>query len=233
MRILADCQILGVEEDFSPFGALRLCDSRELGAALPEETDVALVRAVTRVDAAWLGAARPFFIGSATSGVDHIDAALLARRGIHFAHAPGCNARAVAEYVLSCLSVAALRRGAPLETLKVGIVGCGHIGSLLYRLLRACGVDCLLNDPPLQASMRPRPPAHLPAAALPGLTRAEFKPLEALCKADAITLHVPLTEHGEHPTRGLLGEDFLRRCKEDVVLINTARGAVLDERALA
>lgn len=231
LSIIADRQIPGVIEDFSAFGTVARREAREFSAAALAGADALLVRSVTRVDQELLGAHRPRFLGSAASGVDHVDQAWLADAGIPFAHAPGCNARAVAEYALSCLAAAALERDRPLASLRVGIVGCGHIGSCLYGLLRGLGVDCLVNDPPLRRRCAPRPPAGLPAARL-GLSRADFLPLSALSQADAVTLHVPLIRGGEAPTAGLLGADFLAAARRDLILINTARGAVIDEQAL-
>lgn len=231
LAIIADHEIPGVSEDFAAFGAVTGIQAQEFSPATLAGADVLLVRSVTRVDQALLGAHRPRFLGSATSGVDHVDQSWLADAAIPFAHAPGCNARAVAEYVLSCLSVAARLRGRALATLRVGIVGCGHVGSCLYALLRGLGVDCLVNDPPLRRRCTPCPPAGLPAART-DLSRADFLPLSELCQADVVTLHVPLTRAGEAPTAGLLGADFLGAARADLILINTARGAVVDEQAL-
>ena len=232
LRIVADQQIPGAVEEFSSFGTVECLHTDAFCTDALRDADVVLVRSVTRVDKTLLGMLRPRFIGSATSGLDHLDCAWLAGRGIHFASAAGCNAQAVAEYVLSCLAVVALKRDLPLSALRVGIIGCGHVGSRLYALLQSLGVSCLLNDPPLQAASGPRLAPQLPAAAA-GLVPDDFKPLSILQRqADVLSVHVPLLCHGRWPTGDLVDAEFLEACKEDVVLINTARGEVVDEQAL-
>ncbi|MGH8515464.1 MAG: DUF3410 domain-containing protein, partial [Gammaproteobacteria bacterium] len=148
--------------------------------------------------------------------VDHIDLEYLSHKGIAFAAAPGSNAAAVAEYVLSAVLVLAQERGDSLTRMTAGIIGCGQVGARVADLLGALGIECIINDPPLQE--------------LRG--EAKFRTLDEALSAHVVSLHVPLTASGSHPTFNLIGLDELTRMRDDVILINTARGGILDEPAL-
>ncbi len=216
LRIVADPNIAAVDEAFGPLGKLRLVPGREWTPLTVREADLLLVRSVTRVDASLLRGSRVRFVGTATSGVDHIDRAYLADRHIAFAACPGSNAQAVAEYVSSAVLVLCEARGLRPAASTAGVIGCGQVGSRIVRLLSALGIRCLPNDPPLaDASGEKR-----------------YRPLEEVLAADIVTLHVPLTHGGPYPTRGLIGRRALSRMKPDVILINAARGGIVDENAL-
>lgn len=216
MEILADAGIAAVETAFSGFGRLRTFDGRSLGAGDLGDAEVLLVRSVTRVDAALLAGSAVRFVGTSTAGVDHVDTAWLAAQGIAFADAAGCNARAVAEHVVVCLHAFAAERGCDVRALRVGIVGYGHVGRAVGALLRALGVGYVVNDPPL--------------GDVPGET---FVPLAEALAADVVTLHVPLTERGPHATRDLVNAERVAALRPGTLLINAARGGVVDEHALA
>jgi glycerate dehydrogenase len=175
-------------------------------------------------------------VAVAATGVDHIDLAAAARRGIGVANVAGYAVRTVAEHVLGVLL--ALRRSLvryneaartgrwsaapafclhdwPIEDLAgstLGIIGAGQNGQGVARLAQAFGMRVLLAERRGAATARPG--------------RVGFE--QVLREADAITLHVPLTPE----TRHLIGAPELARMKPDAVLINTARGGVVDEAAL-
>ena len=216
MNIVADQNINQVGQAFHGWGNVRRVAGRELRAADVGDADLLLVRSVTRVDAALLKSSRVRFIGSATSGIDHVDIPYLQKRGIAFAHAPGSNAISVAEYVLAAVCRWAGQKGRMLPALRAGVIGCGQVGGRVISFLEAMGISCRRNDPPLrEATGDPR-----------------YLDLDAVLDADIVTLHVPLTRTGTHPTRRLLGADVLPRLRSDVLLINAARGGVIDEPAL-
>lgn len=213
LSIVADQQILFAKEAFSDFGKVTLVDGRSIEQQTIENADVLLVRSVTRVDKALLENSPVRFVGSATSGIDHIDLAYLENSDIYFTHAPGSNARSVAEYVLSSLFAVSELHEFSLAEKTVGIIGCGQVGSRLKRFLNALGVKCLINDPPLALSTGDN----------------LYVELEEALTADIISLHVPLNLDGEFPTKDLLNKSLLSRLKADVILINTSRGEVINE----
>lgn len=214
LRLVADRVIAEAATAFGGLGEVVLADGRAIDRALVADCDVLLVRSVTRVDAALLAGSRVRFVGTATAGTDHIDTAWLEGQGIAFAAAPGCNARPVGEYVLACVLAHAQASGRDPATLTAAIVGCGHAGGWAARLLEGLGLRCLRNDPPRAL----REPGFLPLA-------------EALAAADVVSLHVPLTLDGPFPTQGLLGAAELAALKPGALLINAARGGVVDEAA--
>ena len=132
---------------------------------------------------------------------------------IQFTHAPGSNARSVAEYVLSSLFTIADLHDFTLTDKTVGIIGCGQVGSTLEHYLTALGVNCLLNDPPLADKT----------------SSDGFVELDAIAEADIISLHVPLDSDKKYPTKNLINNKFLSKLKDDAILINTSRGEVINE----
>ncbi len=217
LRILADENIPLAEEAFSTLGTVRCVPGRRLTAADARDADVLLIRSVTSVGPALLAGSRVRFVGSATTGIDHVDRAYLKQADIAFAHAPGANADSVADYMVAVLLTLAARRGVSLRGRTVGIIGCGHVGGRLARRLPALGLHVLKNDPSRAEAEGPR-----------GFTVRE----DLLAEADVVTLHVPLTRSGPHATHHLIGGRELERMQPSAWLVNTSRGAVVDNEAL-
>ena len=216
MKIVADENIPCVEQAFASLGEVTLVAGRELQARQLRDADILLVRSVTRVDAGLLDGSPVRFVGSATIGFDHVDLDYLQAHGIGFATAPGSNATSAAEYVVSALLALSERQQFDLAGKCVGIIGCGNVGSRVRHKLAALGVECLVNDPPLQEQGGGR----------------DFVGLDEILGTDIITLHVPLTHTGRHPTFHLIDEAFMARLRPHATLVNTARGAAVDNRAL-
>ena len=166
-----------------------------------------IVRTRTRCDAALLDGTAVRFIATATIGTDHIDLDYCRRRGITVVSAPGCNAPAVAQCVFAAL--AAVRPDA--QTL--GIVGCGHVGSIVERWGRAMGLRILVNDPP--RAMREGPEGFCDLATIAR-------------EADVITFHTPL----DATTRHLASREFFAALRRRPAIFNAARGAIVDTSAL-
>lgn len=187
----------------------------ESGPAL-QLADGLLLRTVTRLSAGGLARlSRLRAVATLSSGTDHLDEPALVSRGVTLATGHGGNARAVADWVEWALS-RIWRRGQDLRGKRVLVVGAGAVGSQVAGRLMALGAEVLACDPPLQHKQ-------------PGFVSVDLD--EALGQGpDAVTLHVPLTEQGPHPTRNLLDERRLARLPGSVVL-NAARGGVLDEAA--
>ena len=216
MKIVADKAIPCARQFFSTLGDLVLLDAGDITPATMWDADCLVVRSVTRVDRGLLDGARVSCVASASSGTDHVDLDYLDDRGIPLFDAKGCNANSVAEYVLSCLFVLSEQYGVELEGKTAGIIGCGQVGKRLRHLLRVIGIETRVYDPLIRDERDSYP----------------FRDLDQVLASDIITLHVPYTTTGEYPTAQMVGQEFLDRLKRDVVFINSARGGVVNERAL-
>ena len=213
MQIVADESIPYVREAFGSLGTIRLVSGREIAPAHVRDADILLTRSVTRVNAELLGASQVRFVGSATIGVDHVDLPYLRSRGIVFAYAPGSNANSVAEYVLAAI-LALEQKSFARRTL--GVIGLGRIGTLVKAKAEALGIAVLANDPPLERTGR---------SGLISLAKL-------LSLSDIVSCHVPLSTEDPDATFHLLDHVKLSLMRPDAVLINTARGPVVDNRAL-
>jgi erythronate-4-phosphate dehydrogenase len=225
MKIVADQQIPHLQA-FSKFAEVTTYNGREITAEKIHDADILLVRSVTLVNASLLEGSQIKFVTTATSGKDHIDEDYLQSKNIGFAHAKGSNARSVAEYTLSSLFVLADQHGFNLKDKTVGVIGCGEVGSRVVAMLETIGIRCLMNDPPLKDAHESNKMGNAPSAG------EKYCDLQALFSTDIITLHAPLTEDGPYPTKKLVDADFLANLNDDVILINTARGGIIDETAL-
>ncbi|MCP4878161.1 MAG: 4-phosphoerythronate dehydrogenase [Gammaproteobacteria bacterium] len=218
MKILADQNIPCVADAFAELGEVSLMPGREIRREHLVECNCLIIRTVTRVDEGLLKGTPVEFVGSATIGTDHIDLDYLDRAGIAYSNAAGCNAEAASEYVVSSLFALSKRKHIDPFKLKAGIVGFGNVGSRLYEKLDALGIQCLLCDPPLQQR---------------GESNRTFVDLDTILhNSDFISLHVPLTHSGKHPTFHLMDAARLQHLNEGCFLVNAARGEVVDNRAL-
>jgi len=215
MKIVADENILAVDDWLAGITELVLMPGRAISAADVRDADALLVRSITRVDEILLRNSSVRFVGTATSGTDHVDRVWLQHAGIQFADAAGCNANAVVEYVLAVF--ASLIRNASWSpwSCRVAVVGAGHVGSALLRRLQALGIECVACDPYVEY--------------LPGV---ELVPLDTALQADVVCLHTPLTTEGLHPTFHMIDATRLNGLAAHTVLINAGRGEVIDNRAL-
>lgn len=216
LKIVADQNIPRVEAWFAGLGEVVTVPGRTLDAATVRDADILLVRSVTRVDQALLGGSRVRFVGTATIGTDHLDLGWLAGQGIAVASAPGSNADSVVEYVLSALAAVDGVLEGLLAGGSVGIVGLGNVGGRLLQRLRRLGIRAYGHDPLLTAT--PERPLYR---------------LEQVLAADVVSLHTPLTRGGPHPTWHLLNAKALARLRPGAMLLNSGRGAVIDNPALA
>lgn len=214
--IIVDRAAPFVVEAFSQLGTVIPLNSSEIDRNVVQEADILIVRSQTKVDRSLLEGSKVCFVGTLTIGTDHLDTDFLSAKGIGFANAPGSNSDSVAEYVAAALLVWASRANTPLEGKTIGIVGVGNIGKKIIEVAHALGMVPLLNDPPLARR-------HL---------GGPYVSLDALMEADFISLHVPLTYDGDDRTFHLFNEQLIGRMKPGSVLINTARGSVVETHAL-
>ena len=166
-------------------------------------------------------------------GVDGLDLDAMDRHGVNLGWTPGVNRRSVAELVVA-FAILLLRRipaaakeiqdghwrqimGRTLTGRTVGIIGCGHVGKDVCRLLRAFECTLLSHD------IKDYPDFYSES----GVTPVALDVL--IERAEVITLHLPLDE----TTRNIISAERLTRLRRDSVLINTARGGLVDEEALA
>lgn len=178
------------------------------------DVDAMIVRTRTRCDAALLAGSRCRFIATATIGTDHIDLDWCREAGITVVNAPGCNAPAVAQYVFASISKLIDR---PIDQYTIGIVGVGHVGSIVERWARTLGMRVLVCDPP-----RSRAEAGGEWSTLGDIAR----------EADIITFHTPLTREGEDATYHIADAAFFASLLRRPIIIDSARGPVVDTPAL-
>ena len=206
------------------------------------------VRSTTRVDAALLSGTDVRFVGTASSGYDHLDISYLQKHGITWRAAAGCNAHAVAEYVLYAICDYLLHRpnqalpamessdtshgshndslntSSPLRLnrLRLGIIGYGHVGRAVARIVKDTGMQVLINDPPaLQAGLLTQEEAS---------RHCSTAQISSQC--DIVSNHVPLSFEGEHATAHLLSNNFFNELRSTAAFIHASRGGVCNEHDL-
>ncbi len=216
LNILCDENIFSAKEAFEKFGKVTLLPGRFISNSLLKNTDVLLVRSVTEVNESLLKNTAVKFVGTATIGTDHIDEQYLSAKNIFFTNAKGCNSNAVAEYVFSALFYLAKEKKISLINKSFAVIGYGNIGSRVAKIAGRLGMNVLLNDPPLEEMG----------------VKTNFVSIDKALKADIVTLHVPLTKEGKHKTLHLINYEKLKLLKENAVLINASRGAVVNNNDL-
>ena len=207
--------------------------------AAAQNVEALIVRNLTQVNEEVLATASKLkVVGRLGVGLENIELPACAKRNIKVIPATGANAESVAEYVIG--SAIALTRGfipATNSTLKgewprprfssyhefsgktIGIVGFGSIGRVVAKKANAFGLKCLAYDPVLSGNEVALEGFKVPLISLDAL----------LSQSDAVTLHLPLLPE----TKGLFNKNVLSQMKPGACLINTARGGIVDELALA
>ncbi len=200
------------------------------------DADALLVRSATKVDAEVLGAStRLKVVARAGVGLDNVEVPAATERGVMVVNAPTSNIVSAAEHALALLlsvarnvaaADASLRggewkrssyTGVELNGKTVGVVGLGKIGQLFAQRIAAFGVKLIAYDPYVSAGR----------AAQLGVELVSLE--ELLSRADAISIHLPKTAE----TLGLIGAEELKKAKQGMLVVNAARGGLIDEEALA
>jgi erythronate-4-phosphate dehydrogenase len=216
MKLITDNKIPHIAAFFTACDEIVYLPGEHIQRAHLMDADLLLVRTVTPVNESLLHGTPIKWVGTATTGTDHVDTAWLSQNQIAFSDAAGANAHAVLDYVWRCVTGLKKRGYLSNNQPVAGIIGVGRIGSLVAHALKADGFDVLCYDP-LRADQ----------------SDFSFVSLNTLLReSDFITLHTPLTQNGAHPTYHLIDEPQLTGMKKNTVLLNTSRGAVINQIAL-
>tara|TARA_B100000315_G_C14591349_1_gene596028 strand:+ start:2406 stop:3551 length:1146 start_codon:yes stop_codon:yes gene_type:complete len=214
MKIVGDPIIPSVKQAFETFGNVECVLGRLITREHIRDADILVIRSTTLIGPELLDGTSVRFVANASAGEDHLDLNYLHERGIGVVSASGSNANSVAEYVISAL----LTLGPSFyQGRTLGVIGIGQVGSRLVTKARALGMEVLENDPPLQRTTGWK----------------NFVDLQTLlAESDIVTCHVPMTTTGSDPTHHLLNDENLKLIPSHGILINTARGGVVDNSAL-
>ena len=206
-QVVIDRGIPFLDGVFPPEIDVRFLSPEEITPQAVRCADALFVRTRTNINKELLSGSNVRFVATATIGFDHIDQDYCREAGIHWVSCPGCNAQAVCDYVEEAITSIKSDK----SELTVGVIGYGHVGKLVARMAEKRGYTVLLSDPPLGI----------------GLSLEQLAP-----QCDVLTFHTPLTREGEYPTYHLCDANIIRRCKPGTLIINAARGGVIDEQAL-
>lgn len=207
MRVVIDRYVPYVAQMLAPYMDVVALEPEAITAETVREADALVIRTRTRVDASLLASSRVRLVATATIGYDHIDTRYCEEHGIRWMACPGCNAQAVCDYVEEVLDE--VKDTLPIH--RIGVVGVGHVGSLVAEMARRKGYEVCLNDPPKGIGV-------------------SLDEIAQTC--DVITFHTPLTKTGDWATYHLCDAALLNRCHPKTLIINAARGGVVDETAL-
>ena len=203
MRILIDKYVPFLHGVLDRYAEVSYLEPEQFTPDAVRDADALIIRTRTHCNAALLEGSRVQFIATATIGTDHIDQDYCQSRGIEVVSCPGCNAKAVCDYVEEALMETfeqikpvdpdrpkkyLLVLEKPSDQLSIGIVGVGRVGKRVFKMARDHGLHIVINDPPL------------------GLNGD-------VTSCDIITFHTPLTHTGQWPTYHMCDAKFLARCK--------------------
>lgn len=183
-----------------------------------DDVEYLFIRSTLKITPELLNGSKIRFIGSATSGIDHVDLNVIDKLGIYFCYAPGSNANSVAEYAIYSILKWAVLNQKDIQNCSIGIIGFGNIGKLVAKYSYWMGLKVLVNDPPLLINGYNFP------------NFIEYSELDKIFKTcEIITNHVPLTQEGQFPTKSLINHNLLSHLQPNSLFIHTSRGGVVEE----
>ena len=211
-HIIADCDIPFLKGVLEPYADMEYLKGSEISHADALRADALIIRTRTRCDGRLLDGTPVRLIATATIGHDHIDSPYCREHRIEIRTAAGCNARGVLQWVGAALVHLSRTQGWQPAERTLGIVGVGHVGSLVKAYAEGWGFRVVCCDPPREER-----------------ERCGFRTLEEVAReADILTFHTPL----DASTRHMAGSRLFGRMKPGAVLINSSRGEVVDGEAL-
>ena len=214
-RLIADQAIPLLVDYFADYAYIYAMPGEQIDASALQQADILLVRSKTQVNEALLAKAKLKFIGSCAAGVDHLDLAYLQQQQIPFLVSRGCNASAVCNYVQQTIAIAQAKQRLVAKG-RAAVIGCGHVGSRVATWLTEHGWEVLCYD-------------------LPRAQRdADFQSVawQDVASVDLICVHSEWIQRGDRCNTRMIDDAFLARQKDGCVLINAARGGLIDEVAL-
>ena len=215
MKLVADDKIPYLEGILEQYAEVVCLPGKTISKQDISDADALLVRTRTMCNENLLSGTNVRFIATATIGYDHIDTDYCNKNNIRWINAPGSNASSVMQYVICSLISLSIEKGVDLSEKTIGIIGVGNVGKKVEAICRKFGMHVLLNDPPRAER------------------EEDFVDLETIAEAcDIITFHTPLTTTGLYATFHLGDETFFNRLKKKPVIINTARGEIIDTKSL-
>jgi len=206
MNVLADASLPGLEQAFPAPFKLSLFNGQTEVSAFIKNQDILICRAGLKVNQELIKNNSLYAVATASSGSDNLDYDFLHRQNIITLDAKGCNATAVADYVMA--SLAYLLQLNLLKGKHVGIIGLGHVGTKVSARLKMAGYTLHCYDPPKSHS------------------DALFKScsLETLYQCDLLCIHASLHHTAPYPTFNLINAEFLQQLKAGTVILNASRG---------
>lgn len=218
MKVIIDNKIPYIQEVISQIvDEVIYAPGKDFTPSLVKDADALIIRTRTYCDHNLLTNSKVRFIATATIGYDHIDTEYCSKAGIEWANAPGCNSTSVAQYIESSLLLLQQIKEKQLSELTLGVIGIGNVGSKVVKVGEELGMRVLQND----------------LAREDKEGKSDFSSLQMLAEeCDILTFHVPLYKEGKYKTFHLGDDTFFRSLKRRPIIINTARGEVLETSAL-
>ena len=214
MQILADASLPNVQRHLGVSFELTLYNNHEELLAKIGQAEILVCRSTLKVSKELLASTKISCVATASSGTDHIDKTYLSAKGIRLIDAKGTNSSSVCDYVFA--SLALLTKLSLAKVQKIAIIGSGEVGSLLSARLKQFNFTVSSYDP------------------TKALRNKSFIScdLQEIYAADLICIHADLHNNLPYPSLDLFNHEFLARLQKGTIIINAARGGIVNEKDL-
>lgn len=212
MKILADASLPMLQHYFASLYQLTTYQNEASLKQQLQHHDILLCRSTLKVDAELLANTPIRYVATASSGSDHLDKSFLEKQAIQYIDAKGCNAISVADYITA--SLAYLLQHQKIKGMHAGLIGYGAVGKMVAKRLIALGFYVSIYDPLIKTT--------------------DFKScsLTDLYACDVLLLHANLHHNAPYASHHLVNDHFLSQLSSNTVIMNAARGELVDEDAL-